>query len=126
MRKTNLTETLLSTANLSGANLAEANLRDAKAMGADFTGAKLENSDLSGTQFSGTPLPQVALAVMSEELPVTTAEMSSVVLVAKGLTQSQLDSAHADPSNPPKLDGVIDADTGKQLVWNGKPPKDQA
>ncbi len=38
---------------------------------------------------------------------------------ARGLTQAQLDQARADPDNPPKLDGVEDAVTGKQLVWRG-------
>ena len=35
--------------------------------------------------------------------------------------QYQLDAARADPDNPPKLDGVLDAETGKPLVWRGGP-----
>jgi len=40
---------------------------------------------------------------------------------ANCLTHAQLDEACVDPDNPPKLDGVFDADTGEQLVWSGKP-----
>ena len=38
---------------------------------------------------------------------------------ASGLTQSELDSAYADPKMPPRLNFAFDVETGKQLVWNG-------
>ena len=37
-----------------------------------------------------------------------------------GLTQSQLDINYANPSDPPKLAGVNDAETGAPLVWRGR------
>ena len=37
----------------------------------------------------------------------------------KGLTQEQIDRAASDSGNPPKLEGVVDAKTGKPLVWRG-------
>ena len=40
---------------------------------------------------------------------------------ARGLTQAQMDMAYADPANPPKLQGVVDAETGEPVVWRGKP-----
>ena len=43
---------------------------------------------------------------------------------ATGLTQGQLDEARSDPNNPPFLEGVLDAETGEQLVWRGKPLDD--
>ena len=36
---------------------------------------------------------------------------------ARGLTQNQINVAHADESNPPCLDGVVDEVTKKPLVW---------
>ena len=39
----------------------------------------------------------------------------------KGLTQERLDQAIADSNNPPKLEGVIDANTGEPLVWKKRP-----
>ena len=39
---------------------------------------------------------------------------------ATGLTQSNLDMAKADTDNPPKLDDVLDANTGEPLVWPGE------
>ena len=67
-----------------------------------MAGATLSDTDLSGTHFYH---PHGGKATN----PVT------------GLTQDQLDEACADPDNPPKLDGVLDAETGKPLVWRGKP-----
>ena len=64
-------------------------------MAANVSGAYLTNANLSGAKFS-----------FRGDDP------------AKGLTQSQLDSARADPDNPPNLEGVVDAETGKPLVWN--------
>ena len=64
--------------------------------------AILRDTDLSGTYFCD---PHGGTATD----PVT------------GLTQAQLDEACADPDNPPKLDGVIDAVTGEPLVWRGQP-----
>lgn len=35
-----------------------------------------------------------------------------------------LDEARSDPQNPTNLNGVLDAETGEQLVWQGKPLDD--
>ena len=37
-----------------------------------------------------------------------------------GLTQVQLDEARAYRNNPPQLAGVLDAETGKPLIWRGR------
>ena len=37
----------------------------------------------------------------------------------QGLSQSQLDINYANPSDPPKLAGINDAETGAPLVWRG-------
>ncbi len=89
---------------LSGANLRQADLCNAKLWGANLSGAILQNANLSGTDFCG-------IDANSQEYGEP----------ACGLTQMQLDAARADPDNPPKLDGVLDATTGKPLVWREKP-----
>ena len=93
---TNLSSAILQRANLSRAILWEANLSDT-----DLLDANLTYADLSGKETDNFALP------------------------ATGLTQAQLDQARADPDNPPKLEGVQDAETGKPLVWRGKPLKDE-
>ena len=77
-----------------------ADLTGANCAGADFTGVSLKGANLSGVNFES--------------------EMQGDVEVgpACGLTQAQLDQARADPPDRrPMLDGVCDADTGKQLRW---------
>ena len=69
--------------------------------GAHFLSARLDNVNLTDANLSGTEF--------SIDGPQT----------AKGLTQAQLDQARADPSNPPNLAGVLDAETGLPLVWRG-------
>ena len=100
-------------ADLSGANLQEVNLSGAQIrysdlsnanIGADLSGASFLQSKLSLARFLGSDLSGARI-------------LSSVT----GLTQAQLDEACADPDNPPRLDGVLDAETGKPLVWRGKP-----
>ena len=80
-----------------------ADLSDAKFWGADLSKAILYDANLSGADLSGVD----ANSPMYKE-PV------------HGLTQEQLDEAWADSDNPPKLDGVLDAETGKQLIWRGR------
>ena len=87
---------LLVKADLQIADLRHADLSNATLANADLSGAELRDANLSGTMFS-----------LDDHPP------------ARGLTQTQLDSARADPNEPPKLDGVPDAYTGKQLVWRG-------
>ena len=102
--RANLSGARLWDANLSGARLQRANLSGAMLWDANLSGARLRRANLSGAQFvnqdSRRPLP------------------------AQGLTQSQLDKAHADPDNPPNLEGALDPETGEPLVWRGKPLND--
>ena len=101
LRRGDFTGARLRNANLSGAKLWNAtlrgaNLRDADLRGADLTGADLSNLDMSEVDFQSSS--------------------GGKTLV----TQRQLDRACADPDNPPKLEGVMDADMGKPLVWRGR------
>ena len=98
---------------LSDADLTGANLSGAIVCGAHLSRARMLLANVSGADFTGNafsssspkPDPDPATALGS---------------AAAGLTQAQLDSAIADPENPPKLEGVLDAETGEQLVWRGR------
>ena len=102
IRNSDLSDTNFLGSNLSRARILKSKLSGAEILRTDMSGATLRDTDLSGTYFynphSGTATD-----------------------LATGLTQAQLDEACADPDNPPKLDGVLDAVTGKPLVWRGQP-----
>ena len=100
----NLSCARLRQANLSGVELRHADMSDAKLWGANLSKAILYDANLSGTDLSG-----IAARSVANKVPVC------------GLTQAQLDEARADPDKPPKLDGVLDAETGKPLVWPREP-----
>ena len=102
--RANLSCVRLRQANLSEAELRRADLSDSNLWGANLSKTILRNANLSGTDFWGA-----------------NAQSSRFRKPATGLTQAQLDRACADPDNPPHLDGVLDAETGEQLVWRGKP-----
>ena len=106
----------LTNANLSGAELPHADLSSARLRIANMSDAKFRNADLSkailrGANLSGADLSDADVHSPDNKAPV------------RGLTQAQLDEACAAPDNPPKLDGVLDAETGMPLVWRGKPCK---
>ena len=101
LRRGDLTGARLRNANLSGAKLWNAALR-----GANMRDANLRDADLTGADMSNLDMSEAAFPMSSQG--------------KTALTQSQLDQAIADPDNPPKLDGVMDADTGKPLVWRGR------
>ena len=104
----------LAYADLSGARLWRADLSEAGLQGADLSGARLQRANLSETYLGKANLSGAELS--NDEFPE---------FRARGLTQTQLDEAVAYPDNPPKLDGVLDAETGKQLKWRGGVPDDE-
>ena len=99
---------------LSGANCFDANLGSANLKYADLSHIYLLGTNLSGVDLTDANLSGARFSADNGSAP------------AKGLTQSQLDRARADPNNPPKLTGVVDAETGKPLVWRGRPLQDDA
>ena len=92
-------------ANLNSAFLVGANLRGAHLTGASLVGAYLTDADLDSAFLVGTNL--------------TDADMSG----CNNLTQEQIDYAIAEPDKPPDLTRVVDAETGKPLVWSPKAAK---
>ena len=77
----------------------------------DLSGVSFQNANLSGTDLSRANLSDAYLLGVN---------LSDV----RGLTQAQLDEAIADPDNLPKLDGVLDAESGEPLEWRGGIPRD--
>ena len=83
----------LTKANLSNAFLSWANLTKANLSDANLSGATLVEANLTEAHFVG----------------------------AKGLTQTKLNTACADPAKPPQLGGLRDAESGDLLKWRGQP-----
>ncbi len=92
----NLSKSNLVRVNLSAAHLQRVDLSNARLQVATLKDAWLFDANLSGTQFS----------------------LADGHYPAEGLTQAQIDSTNAYRDNLPKLDGVLDAESGEQL----KPP----
>ena len=107
IRDSDLSDTNFLGSDLSRARIFKSKLSGAEILRTDMSGATLRDTDLSGTYFSNT-------------------RGGTVTDLVTGLTQAQLDEACADPDNPPKLDGVLDAETGKPLVWRGRPCEERS
>ncbi len=112
------TDTDLSNAKLCSAKLDPADLPEADLSGACLCDAWLTGTDLSGANLSGAKLHKAL-----RWGPILSGAKLSAwgFRPAKGIKQADLDRCQAEPENPPKLDGVLDAETGKPLVWRGKP-----
>lgn len=110
-------------ANLEGAVMSEANLPDTKfdsahLYGVDFSNSQLLNADLSDTYLAKVDLTDAVLReanLSGTDLSGFFSKGSHETFPPKGLTQTQLDQACADPDNPPKLD------KSNGLTWNPKP-----
>ena len=94
---------ILPTANLEGASLDGTNLSRTSLTGANLKGAYVRGANLKGALMIHTNLS------------------GSDLRGCEGLTQEQINSAVAHPpETPPNLEGVVDADTGRPLVWQGR------
>ena len=123
----NMSVSILLESNLAGALLMKANVSTTVLLGANLCGTFLGESGPS----SADPWFDLREAVLGElgfqETSHQRANLSGALLQgAKNLTQAQLDGACADPKKPPRLDGALDVETGKPLVWRGKPLDDEA
>ena len=105
----NLSGARMGGAFLEGADLASANLAYAQLHKADLTDASLyradlNNADLSDANLTGADLRKANLG-------------AAYLKGCKGLTQERIDQAVAHSTTPPDFAGVVDAYTGKPLVW---------
>ena len=113
LSKAQIIETDLSTANLTGADLSDVIFEDV-----NLSGVVLRNANLSGTCFS---MALYKNALFSRAgFKYIDGEIEEFRAGVRNLTQGQIDEATADASNPPLLEGVVDCNTGKQLVWKGR------
>ena len=106
-----LSHAVLTDANLSGARLDDANLSDAWLDNANLAGAWLGGANLSGAHLWSTNLSRAFLVLKPDD-----EQGKGDNKVVTGLTQEQLDWAFVNPNHLPKLEGVLDAETGKPLV----------
>ncbi len=115
----NLSGATLTNAKLCGAELYHANLSDAKLHGADLSRAGLGGAKLFNAQLNHANLSGASLYYNRSEV----SDPTETKIPATGLTQAEFDKTVTDPDNPPGLDpAVIDAETGKPLVWRGERP----
>ena len=122
VRAARLSGAWLTKANLSGAVLPHADLSSARLRQANLSAAQFRHADLSDAKFWGADLSRAILYdanLSGADLCGVDANSPVYKEPVHGLTQAQLDEARADSDNPPKLDGVLDAKTGKQLIWRG-------
>ena len=96
-----------------GTIMIEVNLSDADLSGADLSNVVMPYANLAGAQLFATTLSgsDLSQAFFS----------SNGHNPADGMTQADLDEACADASGAPQLEGATDAETGKPLVWRGRP-----
>ena len=107
----------------------------------DLHGADLRGVDLSNMNLSRAPRNFALMGSMYQlittgrytNMRATKLDDASLILTnlsnadlsgSSGLIQECLDTVTFDHEKPPKLDNVLDAETGEQLVWNGKPLDD--
>ena len=96
--------TIMIDADLSHSDLSGANLSNALLVYANLTG-----SQLYVTKMSGTDLSQARFSTNGQN-------------PAEGFTQAGLNGGIADASGGPELDGVVDAITGRPLIWQDGTP----
>ena len=115
-------------ADLKFVRLFDAVLGNVDLLKADLTnavliGAKLKSAALTGAKLTGANLKSARLIdVNLEDALLIHTNLSGADLEGcKGLTQKQLNEAVADSDNPPKLEGVVDANTGNSIVWRHNP-----
>ncbi len=113
MLETRLPRARLIDVNLSGALLSRADLSESHLMGADMSDTHLLAANVSGAFFRNPTADDTFSGFwVTTDTPI------------RGLRQSQLDLASSDPDNPPKLEGVLDDETGEQLIWRGSAPEE--
>lgn len=125
----NLSETNLSSANLTAANFTQADLIGANLSVASLQHAQLDWSDLSQSRLHGAVLTGIRVRhsnfsgaffyPASVSLDATdTVDVGEEIAVI-GLTQSVVDAIWAEDDDPPLVDGVLDAETGQAIRWDG-------
>lgn len=112
--------TMLNTS-FADADLSSANLSDVLFQGVDLSKTNLRHANISAASFSFIKYKGALIPWKHRrEFAGASDGPYEVYVGVRGLTQGQIDEAHADPKNPPQLEGVVDANTGEPLVWPGR------
>lgn len=112
--------------NLSGANLTIADLRQAQLIWANLSGADLWQAQLSDVNISSTNVSGARFSLgQGEELLADLVPRLIEETAASGITQLMVDQMWAEDGNPPKLNGIPDAETDAPLEWRGGSPLPQ-
>ena len=128
-------------ARLAGADLTGANLSEVRLDDADLSGAALERCDFYGSFMWSTVLVDAELLDANlceadlflaylDGADFTNTDFSGAIVTganfsiggrnpAKGLTQHQVGTMRAERGSEPELTGVVDAESGEPLIWNG-------
>ena len=110
-----LKRAILHGTNLSGAFMFGACLEEASLISANLESVWLEDADLTGASLYRANLRNASL----RDANLTKADLRGAKLKGcSGLTQKQVDQTRAWTGILPRLEGVVDADTGKPLVWH--------
>ncbi len=136
LRSVNFSNAILLNASLEGTDLSYTSIQDADLTNANlshsrFLATRMTSSNLSGADISYSDLTHAKMesvmiwgANLNEANLSYTLFTSSIFLEGpdaetKGLTQLQLDQAVCEEHAPPSFFDLVDAETGKPLVWNG-------
>ena len=111
----NLTRADLSKTTLSLADLQNAKLADADLSYAELDGAAMLDVQIDNSTFTGAVLSRAGAATPDSER----AGEAIDEVTATGLTQAMIDQMVAADANPPRLTGILDAETGEPLEWRG-------
>ena len=106
-----LTDAYLGRANLSRAVLTKATLSHSKFLNSDLTNSYLCGAEVPGAIFKDATVSGANFSSIDPSLAIHSTRCK--------LTQAQLDEARSDPTNPPKLNNLLDPDTLEPLVWRG-------
>ena len=112
----NLTQADLTKATLSLVDLQDAQLADADLSYAELDGATMQGAQIRNTIFTGAILSRAGLASVDSDSVVEAIDE----FTATGLTQAMIDQMVAADANPPRLTGILDAETGEPLEWRGR------
>ena len=104
----------LSGSNLQGLRLADLNLSGSNLIKANLSEADLHHVDLPNARLQGANLKEALL--FETNISGTQFSLGDGDYPAEGLTQSQINTARSYRNNVPKLDGVLDAESGEELT----------
>ena len=122
LARSSLEGALLVSAHLERANLYAAHLEEAVMVGAHLEGTNLADAHLEGAWLPGAHLEGAVL----DGTHLEGANLSGAVLTnCERLTQEQIDQALAHERALPDIEGVVDVETGEEIVWRGKSLPDQ-